>query len=156
MQKTIKTYQDLLDEKARLEALLVTQKEVVRNDFRAIKTQLAPVQSALNWASKLVTRDTHNWVLNAGANTIIDLVLKRLVLARAGWFAKFIVPFFVKNFTSHVIEEKKMGFLSKLFSWIGKKNANGKAHHAAANSPSGEEGNTPDNSKTKNEDSPEG
>lgn len=130
MEKKIRTYQDLLDEKMRLEALLVEQKEIVKNDFRDIKAKLAPAQNVMNWASKLVTRDTHNWVLNAGANTVIDLIFKKVLLARAGWFMKFAVPFFVKNFTSHVIEEKKTGFLAKLFSWVGKKNSNGKAEHA--------------------------
>jgi hypothetical protein len=149
MKTTIKTYQDLLDEKVRLEALLIEQKQVLRNDFQEIKTQLAPVQKAMNWVGKLVTRDTHNWVLNAGANTVIDMILKRFVLARAGWFTKFVVPFFVKNFTSHVIEEKKMGFLSKLFSWIGRKNANGKEQPIATEE-------HPLNGKIRPEDSPEG
>jgi len=147
MKTRIRTYQDLLDERARLEALLVTQKEVVREDFHAIKAELAPVRSAMSWVSKLVTRDTHNWVLNAGANTAIDFFLKRVLFARAGWFMRIVVPFFVKNLTSHVIEEKKMGFLSKLFSWIGKKNANGKAKAGEAESGA---------ARTRTEDSPEG
>jgi len=64
-------------------------------------------------------------VLNAGANTVIDMVVKKLILSRAGWITRLVIPFLVKNYSSHVIADKKSTLLSKLFSWIGKKNANG-------------------------------
>jgi phage gp29-like protein len=126
MIKTIRTYQDMLDEKKRLEALLILQKQALRNDFEEIKENLKPVQSALSFAGKLVTRDNGNFILNAGANKLIDLVIRKFILSRAGWFAKLVVPFLAKNYSSHIISENKGAFLTKLFSWIGKKNANGK------------------------------
>jgi hypothetical protein len=130
MTKRINSYQDLLDEKQRLQSLLQAQKEIIREDIREIKEDLAPVRSAFSIASKFITRDRHNWVLNAGANTVIDLVVKKLILGRAGWITKLVVPFLVKNYSSHVISEKKGTMFSKLFSWIGKKNANGKEETA--------------------------
>jgi hypothetical protein len=125
MTKRINSYQDLLDEKERLQVLLIAQKEILREDIREIKEDLAPVRSAISFASKLVTRDRHNWVLNAGASTVIDMVVKKLILSRAGWITRLVIPFLVKNYSSHVIADKKSTLLSKLFSWIGKKNANG-------------------------------
>jgi len=126
MTKTIRTYKDMLDEKKRLEELLVVQKQLVRNDIMEIKESLRPVHSALSFAGKLVTREKGNFFLNAGANTLIDLVIKKMVLSRAGWFTKLVVPFLAKNYSSHIISEKKDALLKKLFSWIGKRNANGK------------------------------
>jgi hypothetical protein len=126
MTKTIRTYKDMLDEKKRLQELLVEQKQLVRNDIMEIKESLRPVHSALSFAGKLVTREKGNFFLNAGANTLIDLVIKKLVLSRAGWFTKLVVPFLAKNYSSHIISEKKDALLKKLFSWIGKRNANGK------------------------------
>jgi hypothetical protein len=126
MTNTIRTYKDMMDEKERLQALLVIQKQAVRNDIDEIKENLKPVQSALSFAGKFVTRDSGNFILNAGANRLINVVVKNLLLARAGWFAKMVVPFILKNYSSHIISEKKGAILSKLFSWIGKKNANGK------------------------------
>jgi hypothetical protein len=126
MNKRIQSYNDLLEEKQRLQSLLKWQKEELREDFREIKEDLKPVRSALSFAGKLVTRDNNNWVLNAGVNSLIDLVLKKVVLSRTGWFTKFIVPFLMKNYSSHVIADKKGSLMNKLFSWIGKKNANGK------------------------------
>jgi hypothetical protein len=125
MNKSINSYQDLLDEQERLRSLMIAQKEILRNDLQQIKKDLAPVRSAISFVGKLVTRDTHNWVLNAGANTLIDVLVKNLFLSRAGWITRVVVPFLVKNFSSHVIADKKATLFSKLFSWIGKKNANG-------------------------------
>lgn len=133
MNKRINSYQDLLDEKERLQSLLIAQKEIIREDIREIKEDLAPVRSAISLAGKFVTRDKHNWVLNAGANTVIDLVVKKLILSRAGWITRLVVPFLVKNYSSHIIANKKGTFLSKLFSLIGKKNANGKEETAEEN-----------------------
>lgn len=126
MTKRINSYQELLDEKERLQSLLKAQKEILREDIREIKEDLAPVTSAISLAGKFVTRDRHNWVLNAGANTIIDLVVKKLILSRTGLLTRLVVPFLVKNYSSHIIADKKGAIFSKLFSWIGKKNANGK------------------------------
>jgi len=125
MTNTIRTYKDMQEEKKRLQELLVIQKQLIREDIEEIKESLKPVQSALSFAGKLVTRDRGNFILNAGANRIINLVLKNTILARAGWFAKLVVPFLAKNYSSHLISENKGALLSKLFSWIGKKNANG-------------------------------
>jgi len=128
MTKPIQTYQDLLDERQRLEALLQLQKEAVHQDILELKAQLGPVTSALSMAGKLVTRDKGNLILNAGAHTVIDLVVKKLILSRAGWITKLVVPFFLKNYSSHVIADNKESLAAKLFSWIGKKNANGQPH----------------------------
>lgn len=127
MTKTIRTYQDMMDEKQRLQGLLAAQKQLLSTDIQEIKESLKPVQSALSFVGKLVTRDSGNFILNAGANKLINMVVKNMILARAGWFAKLVVPFLVKNFSSHIISEKKGAILSKLFTWIGKKkHTNGK------------------------------
>jgi hypothetical protein len=128
MTKSIKTYKDLLDEKERLQSLLKAQKEILRHDLREIKEELEPVRGVISFAGKLVSRDKGNWVLNIGANTLIDIVVKKLILSRAGWITKTIIPFFLKNYSSHIISDNKGSLLKKLFSWIGKKNANGTEH----------------------------
>ncbi|MBC7948028.1 MAG: hypothetical protein H7Y42_09135 [Chitinophagaceae bacterium] len=128
MTKRITTYKDLLDEKERLQSLLKSQKEMIHQDFRDIKAELAPVRSVFGIASKLVTKDTGgNWALNMGANTLIDLVVKKLILGRAGWVMKTIVPLLMKNFSSHVISEKKDSILHKLFAIFGKNNSHARA-----------------------------
>lgn len=133
MTNRIQTYEDLLEEKQRLQLLLQTQKEVIRQDINEVKEQLAPVRTAISFVGKLTTKEPTNPLLQGTLDTIIDLVVRKLLLARAGWFTKFIIPFFLKNFSSHVIDEKKDLILQKLFSFFSKKKkpegSNGAMHH---------------------------
>jgi hypothetical protein len=125
MTRYIQSYEDLLGEKERLQALLKVQKEAIRQDIREIKEELEPIRSLISLAARLVTRDNSNPVLNAGANTLIDLVVKKLLLSRFGWLSRLVIPFLLKNYSSHFISENKGNIFKKLFSWIGKKNAKG-------------------------------
>ncbi len=128
MTKPIRTYDDLLEEKARLKLLLSAQKELVRQDINELKQELAPVKSAISMVGKFATKDNRSWLLTTAADTIIDLVVKKMVLSKAGFITKLAVPFLMKNFSSHVITDNKDKIISKLSSWFGKKNANGKEH----------------------------
>ena len=127
MTKRINTYEDLVKEQARLQILLEAQKELVRADVNQIKAEfIAPVRSAISYVGKFATKEKGNWMLTTAADTIIDIVLKRMVLAKAGWVTRLVVPFFMKNFSSHVIADNKDKIVNKLFSWFGKKQENGK------------------------------
>lgn len=125
MNKQIRTYEDLLEEQARLQSLLAVQKAIVQNDIREIKEELAPVRSAISFAGKLLTRDHSNILLNAGTNKLIDLFIKKLLLSKTGWITRLVVPFFLKNYSSHIISEKKDAILHWLTSFLTRKNANG-------------------------------
>jgi hypothetical protein len=130
MTNTIRTYEDLLAEKQRLQALMQTQKQVIRQDIDEIKQELVPVQTVINFVGKLTTQDHSNPLISGTFNTIIDLVMRKVVLARAGWFTKFIVPYFIKNFSSHVIDEKKDDILRKVFSLFKKKKKDDNTHQS--------------------------
>jgi hypothetical protein len=128
MSKRINSYQDLVEEKTRLEALLSAQKELVRQDVNEIREELAPLKTAVTWIGKVTTKDKGNWLMTATADTIIDIVLKKMVLSKAGWITKLVVPFFMKNFSSHVIADNKNKIVSALSSFLSKKN--GKMKHS--------------------------
>src|SRR5688500_14661694 len=104
MTSTIKSYDDLLAEKQRLQALLHSQKQVIRQDIDELKQELLPVKTAINFIGKLTTQDHSNPLISGTFNTVIDLLMRKVVLAKAGWFTKFIIPYFIKNFSSHVID----------------------------------------------------
>ncbi|MDF2383812.1 hypothetical protein JMG10_20190 [Nostoc ellipsosporum NOK] len=126
MTKRIQTYDDLVEEKQRLKVLLKAQKELIHQDVQEIKAELEPIRSAISIAGKFFSRDTSNPLMNLGLNRVIDFVMKRVLLSKTGWFTKLAVPFIMKNYSSHFVEENK----GKLFSWITslfnkKKNSNG-------------------------------
>lgn len=118
---TIRTYDDLLAEKTRLKALLQVQKAVIRQDVEEIKVELQPVKNAISMVGKFTTRDKSNPLLTGATETIIDLVVKRMILSRTGWLTKLVVPFIMKNVSSHLVNANQGKIFSKLFSFFGKK-----------------------------------
>ena len=127
MSKRFTSYDDLLKEKQQLEVLLQAQKQVIHYDVEEIKLKLQPVKETLEFVKKITTRDRTNLLLDLGSDIAINTLIKNFVLSRAGWLTKTIVPFFLKNYSSHFIAEQKDKWFEKLKSWLGHKN--GKEHH---------------------------
>ena len=122
MKRKIRSYEDLEREEQLLEELLRTQKELILLDIEVLKDQLKPAKMALQFFNKITTKDKSNLLLNEGANKMIDLVLDRFILARSGWITKFVVPIFLKNYSSHLIADNKGNIVEKIFSLFGRKN----------------------------------
>lgn len=121
MNKRIRTYEDLEEEKLRLLSLLKTQESTIRTDIAGLKENLKPLGTAMDTINKMTTRDNRVPVLNLGLEMGIDLLIRKVLLARAGWFTKIIVPFVVKNYTSHILGEEKREFIiKKLKSFFNK------------------------------------
>jgi hypothetical protein len=127
MSKRFTSYDDLLKEKQQLEVLLQAQKEVIRCDVEEIKLKLQPVKDAVEFIKKITTKDRTNLLLDLGSDIAINTVVKNFILSRAGWLVRLVVPFFLKNYSSHFIAEQKDKWIEKLKSWLGHKN--GKGHH---------------------------
>ena len=122
MKRKIRSYEDLEREEQLLEELLRTQKQLIQLDIQVLRNQLKPASVALQFFNKITTVDKSNLLLNEGANKVIDLVLNKFILARSGWITKFIVPIFMKNYSSHLIADNKANIVEKLFSLFGRKN----------------------------------
>ena len=120
MTKKISTYKDLLEEKERLQSLLDHQKGILRNDVKLIKEEFEPVRHAARFLKKFTNKDSSNPMLTIASSRLIDLVLRRFVLARAGWVTRLVVPLLAKNFSSHVVNENKTQILGKLATWFNK------------------------------------
>lgn len=127
MTNKIKTYQDLLQYEAKLEMLLKAQKELLAQDIELLHEEIKPATNALSFISRVTTSDNGNFFLNQRANKLIDFIVKKLILGKAGWLTRLTIPFFLKNYSSHFIAEHKGEFMAKLFSWIGHKNGKAKA-----------------------------
>jgi hypothetical protein len=126
MSKRFTSYDDLLKEKQQLEILLQAQKQMIHYDVEEIKLKLQPVKETLEFLKKITTKDRSNLLLDLGSDIAINTLIKNFILSRAGWLTKTIVPFFLKNYSSHFIAEQKDKWFEKLKSWLGHKN--GKDH----------------------------
>ena len=117
----IKNYADLEAEKLRLTALLRNHEEAIKADVANVREGLRPMSNAFNVVNKMATRDNRVPVMNFGVEMGIDLLVRRVLLGRAGWFAKIVVPYLIKNYTSHFIgEEKKKLIVSKVRDFFQK------------------------------------
>ncbi len=121
MKRKIRSYEDLEKEEQLLEELLHTQKQLVQLDIQVLKEQLKPATVALKFFNNITTVDKNNLFVNEGANKVIDFVLNKFILTNSGWVTKFIVPFFIKNYSSHLISDKAT-IIGKIFSLFGRKN----------------------------------
>jgi hypothetical protein len=111
----IKTYEDLLQEEQRLMQQLKTQEGLIREDIVVLKEKLKPVGRVVSVLEKMATRDHTGPLASFGIDFSIDLLLRKFLLARAGWFTKIFVPFLVKNYSSHIInEEQRNKFKEKI------------------------------------------
>jgi hypothetical protein len=120
MIRRITNYNELQEEKERLKQLLHVQGQQVKQDFNDIKEELKPVGSALSTAAMFITRATKGNVLaNLGINMAVDVFVKKIILSKAGWITRKIVPYFVKNYASHVVEEP--GKIIEIFKSLFKK-----------------------------------
>lgn len=117
----IRTYADLEQEEIRLQGRLKSQEALVRKDILSMQENLEPVKKMFNTAQKILTRDNRVPFFNVGLELGIDLLLRRFLLVRAGWFAKTFVPYIVKNYSSHIVgEEKRKAIIEKVRSMFDK------------------------------------
>jgi len=113
MSKSIKTYEDLLQEEQRLMQQLKTQELIIKDDLVIWKEKIKPVTKMLTVLEKMVSRDRTGPLASFGIDFSIDLLLRKFILAKAGWFTKIFVPFLVKNYSSHIINEESRNKLKE-------------------------------------------
>ena len=128
MTNAIRSYKDLLKERQRLEVLLLEQRQVLQSDVQELKTQLEPLKHAVDFIRKITTKDKTSLLLTIGSDIVINSVVKRFVLSRAGWFVRNVAPYFLKNYSSHFLAEQKDKWIEKLRSWLGHKNGKQQEH----------------------------
>lgn len=124
MTTQITSYKELMQEKARLKALLAVQEDQIKEDWQLIKEDLKPVVLVGDTIRKLLTRKAGMTAVQLGVNIIADGFVKKVLLSRTGWLTRFIVPFLIKNFGSHLTDEPEK-ILHKIKNLFGK---NGKMH----------------------------
>lgn len=122
----ITTYEDLLQEKQRLQQKLVLQKADFRHHSAVLKEKLSPVEKVAGIVKNLTTPDTRNPLVNTGVNLAIDVLLRGFYMSKIGWLPKLVVPFVLKNLSSNVVNKRGKSIVKTVKSLFGK---NGKVKH---------------------------
>ena len=131
----IRTYEDLEAEEKRLQALLYSHKESVKDSFASFKENLKPWKLAMGTVSRIFHRDpSASPFMKFGLDMGVDVLVRRFLLAKSGWFTKIIVPFIIKNYSTHIIKQRKtFGIIKKVKSFFteAKKDAKETARNVA-------------------------
>jgi hypothetical protein len=109
----INSYEDLEKERQRLMQKLRSHEELIKVDMAGVREGLKPFGKAMETVNKMATRDNTAPIFNFGMEMGIDLFVRKFLLARAGWLTKIVIPFLVKNYSSHFIGEEKREALMK-------------------------------------------
>jgi hypothetical protein len=122
MTKKITSYQEMLEEEERLKQLLKSQELQLQADFQGIKEELRPITNFAQTAKKFVTRKSGQALTTLSIKLLVDGFVKNFILAKSGWITRFAVPFFLKNYASHLAQEpgKLMDKIKHLFGKNGK------------------------------------
>jgi hypothetical protein len=126
MNKRFTTYKEMLDEQQRLTALMRTQQLQIQQDITEIKVELEPVFHITASLKKFVTRKSGDILSNLGVKLLADGLVKKIILAKAGWLTRLVVPLLVKNYASHFANSSG-SFIEKIKSLFSK---NGKSDHS--------------------------
>jgi hypothetical protein len=117
----IRTYNELLQEEQRLQQQLKSQENIIRQDIAGMQENFEPIKKIYDTVHRIFTRDNRVPFFNLGLELGVDMLLRRFILARAGWFARIIVPYLVKNYSSHIIgEEKRKALVKKIRDMFNK------------------------------------
>ncbi|MFT4023041.1 MAG: hypothetical protein QM664_04555 [Flavihumibacter sp.] len=115
MTTTINNMEALRQEQRRLEALIDTQKQVVRADMQRLRTALEPATKMLNVVGRFTGDGKGKTLLQTGLGLGLDVLMGRTFFRKAGPVARLAMPFLIRNVSSGVV----VGAAGKLVKAVG-------------------------------------
>ncbi len=117
MKNNIQTIDDLKAERARLHNQIQLSKISMKNEMTAIKEELNPARQAVGVLNDVLTSPKKG-LLTLGIGLGVDVVLRRTILARAGWLPKLVVPFLVRNAATNMVQKNGKTMVAKGLIWL--------------------------------------
>ncbi|MDZ7899360.1 MAG: hypothetical protein U5N85_15215 [Arcicella sp.] len=117
MKTKIQNLDDVRAERVRLKNQIENSRISLRQEFAAIKKELNPVNQALGLVSDAFTAPRKG-LLSLGIGLGVNTVLKNVILARAGWLPRLVVPFLVKNAATNYIAKNGTSVVEGMLGWV--------------------------------------
>jgi hypothetical protein len=108
----INTYSDLLKEKEKLETALALQKEIIHNDFEALKEEYRPIIDFASRVGKITSADKSNPLIAAGVNLASEFLIGNMLFSRSNKVARVTMPFIAKKAVTYLLS-KGLNIFSK-------------------------------------------
>mgnify|MGYP001022101001 CR=1 FL=1 len=99
----IKSYKQLLEEKNRLEVLVQTQKQLIKDDWAGIKDEFKPVKNVMGFAKKFIIADKSSPIISLISGIIADRVLRKFIFKNADWVTRLVAPLLFRNYSTHAL-----------------------------------------------------
>jgi len=112
--RKIETLFDLKTERTRLYIRKAQLENEIKNDFEALKASFAPAQVVADAAATMLVNKNHGLV-NGATSTLLDLILKNILLKNAGFMTRLVLPFIAKNTANNFVANNK----TKILGWVG-------------------------------------
>lgn len=119
MKTEIQNIDDLRAERARLKNQMEISKVQMKQEVKAIKTELNPVNQAVGIVGDLFTAPKKG-LLNVGVGIGVNTLLKRGLLARAGWLPRLVIPILAQNLATNLIYKNRTSIVEKALLWVKK------------------------------------
>ena len=113
MKIEIQNIDDLRAERVRLKNQMELSKVHMKQEVKAIKTELNPVHQAVGLVGDLLTAPKKG-LLNVGVGIGVNTLLTRGLLARAGWLPRLVIPFIAQNLATNLIYKNRTSIVSFL------------------------------------------
>ncbi|HWA34439.1 MAG TPA: hypothetical protein VG737_09935 [Cyclobacteriaceae bacterium] len=114
---TIRTYDDLLAEKKRLEEMLQIQKALIKYDAATLRDELKPVQNVFSTLSRVASSKTDNPLFRTGLAIVGDVLMRSTFIAGGGWITRLMLPIVARNITKMFFKRPKpiMDVVGRIF-----------------------------------------
>lgn len=116
----IKSLADLKRERRRLKAEIAEHELLMKEDVAAFKETLQPLHAASKFVGKFVGSGHERTALNGIVDTAVTFALRNVVLARAGWLTKIVVPIIARKYANAKLDENKADIVDTVRGWLQK------------------------------------
>ncbi|MBS1641706.1 MAG: hypothetical protein JST94_07175 [Bacteroidetes bacterium] len=107
MSNTIRTYNNLLEEKKRLQELLLVQKATLKNNVTELKTEIKPAFFVLNFLKQISSVKKKHYIINSITNWFKESVSENGWLKKNKWLLQIIISFALKNIATYFFQKKE-------------------------------------------------
>jgi len=110
---------DLKAERRRLKADIAEKEQLLKADYAGFQDAIRPLQVATNVLSKFVVSKDKD-MISTGIETALSFVLRNVVLSRAGWLTKMVVPYVAKKYAANKLADNKADLVHTMRDWLHK------------------------------------
>lgn len=102
----IDNYEDLMEEKERLKARLKASRASIKQSLGDIKDEINPFSTIKKTAQEAFSTSTTNPLVKFGIKRASEFLIGKVLLKKAGWLPKLVVPFLVREAATRLIGSK--------------------------------------------------